>query len=428
MTLLRCSLTVVLFAALSVTSRAADWPHWRGPNRTDVVAEPSGYRDGKWLADQPAWRAAVGIGCSSPLVIGDRLYITGWGGNRDTLSCLNAKTGDVIWKQSYDCPKYGRRSTGDKGIYAGPTSTPEYDATTGLLYTLSADGDLHCWNTRKEGRRVWHVNLYDRYKVARRPDVGGRRSLRDYGYTSSPLVHDDWLLVEVGAKTGTLMAFDKRSGKEVWKSECRDEAGHTAGAVPITIEGVPCAALLTLRNLVVIRLDKPHAGKTAATFKWTTDFGNNIPTPAVQGDRIVITSAYNHYAMCCLQVSLSGAKKIWEIDTPSGVCSPVIHDGNIYWAWRGVHCVDLKTGRELWAGGKVGTCGSCIVTSDDRLIIWSDRGDLVLAETAKRSPNKYQEVAARRRMFRTDVWPHVVQANGHVYCKDREGNLACLRN
>jgi len=405
---------------------AADWPHWRGPNRNDVVAEHSGWAGTKWPAGGEVWRTQVGIGCSSPIVAEGKLYVTGWENNRDHVVCLDADSGRELWKVNYRCPKYGRHSKGDKGIYAGPTSTPSFDPKTKQLYTLSTDGDLNCWNTKAEEKRVWGFNLYERYGVNQRPDVG-KRSHRDYGYTSSPLIHKNWAIVEVGDDDGTVMGFDKNTGKRVWTSECRDEAGHTAGPVPLIVEGVPCVAVLTLRNLVVMRLDAGREGETIATYPWATHFANNIPTPTVAGSSILITSAYNHYAMCRVKITLNGAKKLWENENPSGVCSPVVYKNRIYWAWRGVHCVDLKTGRELWRGGKVGTAGSCLITKDERLIIWADNGDLMLAETAERSPEKYTELAARRKLFRTDAWPHVVLANGRLFLKDRAGNLTCLK-
>lgn len=406
---------------------AADWPHWRGPNRNDVVGETSGWNGRSWPGGKAEWTANVGVGCSAPIVADGKLYATGWESNREVLRCLDAESGKELWRQSYACPKYGRHSTGDKGIYGGPSSTPEYDPRTGLLYTLSIDGDLNCWNTKRRGRREWGLNLYEKYGVGRRPNVGRRRRmLRDYGYTSSPLVHAGTLLVEVGAKAGNLVAFDKRSGKQLWTSECRDEAGHTGGPVPITVQGKPCVAILTIRNLVVVRLDAGHEGKTAARYRWTTDFANNIPTPAVSGDSVIVTSAYNHYAMCRLKITLAGAKKVWEQNVCSGVCSPVIHEGCVYWSWRGVHCVDFATGKQKWTGGGSGTPGSCILTGDDRLIVWSDNGDLSLVETAKRSPGRYRELARKRRLFRSDAWPHVALAGGRLYVKDRQGHLACL--
>ncbi len=196
--------------------------------------------------------------------------------------------------------------------------------------------------------------------------------------------------------------------------------------MPISVQGVPCVAVLTLRNLVVTRIDGNNAGRTVAVYPWTTDYGNNIATAAVFEDSVIITSAYNHFAMCRLNVTLQGAKKVWENGLASGVCSPVIHEGHVYWAWRGVHCVDFETGNEIWSGGKVGSQGSCILTSDDRLIVYAKKGSLSLAETAKRSPQKYTQLAAETVFSKTDAWPHVVLANGRLICRDRNGSVRCL--
>lgn len=118
---------------------------------------------------------------------------------------------------------------------------------------------------------------------------------------------------------------------------------------------------------------------------------------------------------------------LWKQDAASGVCSPIVKDDHVYWAWRGIHCLDLGTGKEKWVGGKVGTAGSCILTADDRMIVWSNRGDLQLVETATRSPGELRVLGEKTRLFATDVWPHVVLANGHLYCKDRQGNIKCFR-
>lgn len=419
-------LPAILILLLSATVESGDWPHWRGPARNDVVSEASGW-DGKTWIKGELWQAAVGEGSSSPIVVGSRVYLTGWSDNRDTLVCLNADTGKEVWRQQYSSPRYGRVAVGDQSLYSGACSTPEYDSETGWLFTLSVDGDLNAWDTKTEGKQAWSLNLYQRYEAKRRPEVAVRkRTQRDYGYMSSPLVVGDQLIVEAGGKAGNLVAVDKRTGRELWTSENRDEAGHTGGPVPITIEGVPCVAILTLRNLVVTRIDGANAGKTVAVYPWTTDFANNIPTPAVFKNSVIITSAYNHYAMCRVDVTLAGATRAWENELASGVCSPLIHDGRVYWAWRGVHCVDFETGKELWSGGKVGSQGSCILTSDDRLVVYANKGDLSLVETAKRSPQKFTQVAAAGVLSRTDAWPHVVLANGRLICRDRAGSVRCV--
>jgi outer membrane protein assembly factor BamB len=421
-----CFLSMLFFLSSALPGETADWPHWRGPGRNDVSLEPSGWDGQSWVTG-PLWDVNVGEGSSSAVVIGDHVYLTGWSKNRDTIFCLNSETGKQVWQQSYESPRYGRFAIGDQRLYSGACSTPDYDSETGLLFTLGVDGDLNAWDTGKKGRLSWSLNIYDRYRAERRPEVAERKKTqRDYGYMSSPLVIGKQLIVEVGGKTGNVVSFDKRTGHELWRSENRDEAGHTGGPVPIRVQGVSCVAVLTLRNLVVTRVEGADAGSTVAVYPWTTDYGNNIATAAVFGDSVIITSAYNHFAMCRLHVTLSGAKKVWENELASGVCSPVIHEGRVYWAWRGVHCVDFETGTELWSGGKVGSQGSCILTIDDRLIVYANKGRLTLVETAKRSPQKYTQLASETVFSKTDAWPHVVLANGRLICRDRDGNVRCL--
>lgn len=416
----------ILAATWLGTAEGADWDHWRGPTRNDISTEPSGWNGKRWLAGE-LWKAEVGEGSSSPIVVGDRVYLTGWSDNRDTLYCLDASSGVELWRQHQASPRYGRFAVGDEYLYSGVSSTPEYDSRTGFLFTLGIDGDLAAWDTRERGRKVWSLNLYDQYRAAQRPELAKRRKTRrDYGYTSSPLAIGRGLIVEVGGNKGNLVAFDTESGRELWHSENRDEAGHTGGPVPINVAGVPCVAVLTLRNLVVTRIDGSNAGKLVAVYPWATEFANNIATAAVSEDSVIITSTYNHMAMCRLRIGLDGASKVWESNgIASGVCSPIIHQGKIYWAWRGVHCVDFETGKEDWSGGKVGAAGSCILTSDQRLVVYSDNGRLSLVETAQRSPQRYEELAAQTVLTRTDAWPHVVLSAGRLICRDRDGNVRC---
>ena len=421
-------LVICFSVCQTMVTTAADWPHWRGDNRNDTVDEYSGWNGTKWSLSKAVWSKNVGEGCSSPIVVDGKIYVMGWNNKRVTLTCLDANYGKQQWSQSFSSPQYGRYSIGDKGVYSGMTGSPEFDIETGYLYALSSDGDLYCWNTTQRGKPIWHFNLYEKYKVTQRPNVGRRKRMhRDYGYTSSPLLYKEQLIVEVGDDKGTLMAFDKRTGKCIWKSAAHEPAGHTGGPVFIDVDGLPCALTLAIRNLIVVRLDKGNAGKTVATFPWTTDFANNIATPTVFKNDVLITSAYNHYAMCKVRITRSGAKKVWEQKNPSGVCSPLVHEGNIYWAWRGIHCVDFKTGTEKWTGGKVGSVGSCVLTNDNRLLTWANRGDLILSETTKRSPGKYKELATQKRIFNADAWPHLVLANGKLYCKDRNGNMKCFK-
>lgn len=399
---------------------ADDWPHWRGVRRNGIVSEPSGWNGRRWIDPQPTWTVNVGEGASSPLVIGPQLFALGHRDGEDVVSCLETATGQTVWSTTYKTGKYGRNATGDEGIYSGPSSTPEFDMLTQRLYTLGADGDLHCWDTRQRGAKIWHRNLYHDYQMPQRARVG-RSGRRDYGYTSAPLVHGEWLLVEVGSAQGTIIAFDKRTGQETWRSQATSVAGHTGGLAPMTVEGVPCVAALTFDGLLVVRLDERRAGETVATYPWITDFANNVASPSVRDDCVLITSDYNHRATCKLRITLRGAEKLWERPVASKTCTPVIHEGRVYIAWRTLHCLDWQTGEPVWEGPAVGDDGSCVVTADQKLVVWARR-DLFLAD-ASPTATEYRELARLNRLAQADAWPHVVVAQGHIHCRDRSGQL-----
>ncbi|NQT51123.1 PQQ-binding-like beta-propeller repeat protein, partial [bacterium] len=363
--------TSVLTALLLVpVATAEDWPHWRGPARNSTTPETSHWDEGGWRATNPAWTARVGEGGTSPIIADGRLYTMGWSNHRDTVRCLHAATGKPIWTQSYRARDYARYKQGDEGWYRGVSSTPELDTAAALLYTLGLDGDLRCWDARTGSPR-WHVNLYDKYRVPRRPGN------RDYGYTSSPLVAGDLLFVEVGASEGTLIAFDKRSGAQRWTSAYKGPAGHNGGPVPFVVQGVPCIALFALHHVVVLRTDRGHEGQTIAQVPWVTDFNNCIASATAWDGHVAVTAGYNQKRIALFDVGLQGITKQREFRGRwSGVCSPTVHEGHIYLAFEQVRCYQIRPDRLTlrWESGRqfsFGPGGSCIVTGEGRLIVWA---------------------------------------------------------
>jgi outer membrane protein assembly factor BamB len=414
-------LAIALFSYSNLLCSAADWPHWRGPNRNDVTSELSGYTAGGWPLKTPAWQCNVGgTGETSPIIADGRLYTMGWNDGKDTVYCLDVKDGKVVWKQSYPCPPRGRFHFGDEGVYAeGPLSTPEYDASTGLLYTLSCDGDLMCWDTRKEGAKIWGFNLYSRYTVGRRPFTGGE--VRDYGYTSSPMVLGNLLLVEVGAQEGSVMAFDKRTGGNpigtpVWKSVCTDPPGHTGGFVPAKIGGMNCLALLTLRNLLFFRIDPGHEGQTITSYPYSAIFDSNVVTPVIDGD-LAALSTHHGVSDDLVQFGPNKVVKVGSIPH-SEVGVPIFYKGYFY---RGAGWLEKWTlspagNHRLWQGENFGGEGYVIMTGDQKLIaIGNTKAALYTLDgkelsTVDNFPTGWQQPAL---------------AEGRLFCKSHKGELWC---
>ncbi len=420
---------IVVYFAWFSPSVAEDWPHWRGKNRSGVSAENSGWEKGVWPMGQPLWQGNVGEGAAAPLAVGDHLYTIGWEDGNDVVRVLDVTSGKSLWEQRYPSPKHGRHAKGDQRMYRGVTASSDYDSESGLLYTLSCDGRLSAWDTQNKGSPVWHLNLYGRFDIPPRPQITARKNtLRDYGYTTAPFVTGKVVIVEAGSpKYGNLIAFDKLSGELRWQSENRDPAGHTGGITPIKVGGIPCVAVATSWNVLVVRIDGINAGKTVAEFEWKTDFSNTIAGIAVSGEELLVSSRYNQMAMVKVSINLkNGAREIWRNTYPTGVCTPVIHKGRIYFANKGIYCVDFKTGKLMWSAGKISDAGSCFVTGDDRLVIWGNGGDLMLVETAERSPEKFKLLFESRRVFNDMAWTHVIAADGRLYCKVLNGDLACF--
>ena len=168
-------LMVLLFWLSFSTANGEDWPNWRGPLRNGISAEKNWQHT--WSASGPTvlWKTNVGIGFSSVTVANGRLYTMGNSDNHDTVTCLETKSGNVLWKHSYECP------LDDRFFEGGPTSTPTVDGDR--VYTLSRQGDVFCMDALS-GQVVWSKNVHQETE-ARIPG---------WGFSSSPVVHDNRLI------------------------------------------------------------------------------------------------------------------------------------------------------------------------------------------------------------------------------------------
>ncbi|KKL45009.1 hypothetical protein LCGC14_2359960, partial [marine sediment metagenome] len=175
------------------------------PSRNGVSTE-SGWST-SWPADGPpvAWKRNVGRGHSAVAVVGRRVYTMGNADGKDTVFCLDAKTGEKIWTHSYPCKP---------GKYPGSHSTPTVDGPR--VYTYSREGLLLCL-TADKGDVVWSRNLKAEFK-----SKGPR-----WDFACSPLVVGGKIIVEVGAKDAAVVALAKADGKVRWTWQHRPNGTNT---------------------------------------------------------------------------------------------------------------------------------------------------------------------------------------------------------
>jgi outer membrane protein assembly factor BamB len=402
--------------ALTVQANAADWPQWRGPDRTDVSKEtgllkswPQGGPPLLWTFD------AAGVGYSGPAIVGERLYCMGGMGSKDYLYALDLRTNPPkrIW--ATDMGPLSKKDHGD-----GPRATPTVDGD--CVYGLSGEGDLVCVQSAT-GKRLWHRNLLR--------DLGGQM-MSHWGYSESPLVDGNKVICTPGGKQGALAALDKKTGKVLWRSKRFTDAAGYSSVVVSTACGIRQYVQMTGQSVAGVAAADgrllwryAHQSRTAA-----------IPTPIVHDDFIYVTSAYQ--AGCALiQLTPDGkggirAEEVYANRNMENQHGGVLLVGDyIYGAWGGNGprriqkwiCQELKTGKVVWEEGDKLEKGAITYADGELYCFGEDSGTVVLIEA---SPEGWKEkgrfTIPRQTQVprRGKIWTHPVVANGHLYLRDQD--------
>ena len=216
---------------MSVPVVADDWPQWMGPRRDGVYREEGV----EFPAENPKviWRRELNAGYSGPAVANGRLCIMDRkqgaplqrkAGERgipeqpgdERVLCLDARSGDLIWEHKYDAAYR-------IDFPAGPRTTPIVEA--GRVYTLGAMGDLRCLEQR-DGKLVWSRNFIN--------DFGS--PVPAWGWSAHPVIHGEKLISLVGGTNSAVVAFNKTTGKEIWRALTTREIGY-APPVIATVDG-----------------------------------------------------------------------------------------------------------------------------------------------------------------------------------------------
>jgi outer membrane protein assembly factor BamB len=418
----------LLTAAAASDGHGDDWPEWRGAGRFGVWNETGildTFPEGGLTV---RWRAPISAGYAGPAVAAGRVFVTDSRrirGNRaiERVVALDERTGAVLWTQEWDADY-----TGLQLIYAiGPRATPTVDGDH--VYVLGAMGRLLALEVGT-GRIVWHIDYIRDFAA----------SVPSWGMSGAPLVDGDRLIALVGGEPDAkVVAFNKHTGKEIWRALSSDwEPGYNQ---PTIIDWGGVRQLIIWHPRGVSALN-PVTGTIYWEVETEADMGMTVATPVHSGPYLLVTSFYNGARMLALDAARPAARLLWsstsnsEVQTDaihSTIGTPVIDGAYIYGidSHGELRCLELATGRRVWetmavVKERARWATAFLVKHHDRYFINNDRGELIIA---KLSPAGYQEISrttliepthpyARRRELGAVHWSHPAYANRHIYVRN----------
>jgi outer membrane protein assembly factor BamB len=428
----RAAWAAIAFCALSLMQgslRADDWPQWRGPNRDGVWHETGiveKFKDKQLKLD---WHVDIGSGYSGPTIADGRVFVS----DRlveptqvERVHCFDWKTGRELWTHVYDCRYSG------VGYEAGPRAAVTINE--GRAYALGAMGNLHCLDAAK-GTVLWKKDLLKEYHI----------EMPIWGIAAAPLVDGRLVIVQVGGEKACIVAFDKATGDEKWKS-LDDRASYSA---PIIIEQAGRRVLVCWTGDSIAGLD-PSNGEVLWRYPFKPSrMVLNVATPVVHDDRIFLTAFYDGSLMLRLDQKKLDVKEIWSKVGPneqktqalqSIISTPYFDGPNVYGvdSYGQLRCLDAATGDRVWesqaAVPKARWATIHFIRNGDRMFLFNERGQLIIARL---SPDGYHEISRTQVIDPTTgqlpqrggvCWSHPGFAYKHIFARnDRElvcGSLA----
>lgn len=286
------------------------------------------------------------------------------------------------------------------GMGDGPRGTPTVDGDR--VYAEGGTGDVTCLEAAT-GKMLWHVSLVD--------DLGGGRP--GWGYSESPLIEGDWVIVTPGGKNGTVAALDKKTGKVVWRS-----TGVTQGAQYSS----PVAADLNGVRQIVQFATKSMFGLSAKSGELLWEYGKanngtaNCSTPVIYKDLALASSAYGTGGGAA-RIGADGAKEVYFEKKLADHHGGIIRLGShLYSIGAGsLLCMEFESGKIAWQDRSVGKGSLCL--ADGMLYLLSENHTVGLAEA---TPEGHRE---RGRFTIPDrgrpSWAHPVVTGGRFYIRDQ---------
>jgi outer membrane protein assembly factor BamB len=275
------------------------------------------------------------------------------------------------------------------------------------VYIEGGNGDVACLDAAT-GKTIWYVNLTR--------DFGG--GVPGWGYSESPLIVNQMVIVTPGGKKGTLVALDKLTGERIWQSEGIDEPAHYASALVADIAGTRQIVQFGSRSVFGVSLND---GKFLWSYKSPANGTANCCMPVVEEDLVFASSSYGVGGGLA---RITGGDKSQSAEEVYFEKKMACHHGGIvkigeYMYSNGggtLMCMHFKTGKIAWQNRSVGK-GS-LVAADGMLYVFSEGHEVALVEV---NPEEYREhgrfkIGAHGR----PSWAHPIVANGRLYLRDQE--------
>jgi len=381
----------------SAQSAPRDWPQWRGPNRDGAIT--SFTAPGVWPAQLTRkWKVDVGLGYSTPILVGNRIYMYSRKGDDEVLAALDADSGQTVWQTSYAAP-FTINSAAARHE-KGPKSTPTFAG--GKLFTLGMSGIVTAFNAAN-GKQIWQ-------KPA--PPVNPL-----YHTAMSPLVDRGLVIVHVGGHNqGALTAFDPDTGavKWTWTGD-----GPAYGSPIVTdIGGTRQVVVFTQENLVGV---DEASGALLWKRPFTTRSTQNTITPLIYGGNLIVSGLEKGVTSFKVlkRDNQWTTENIWENQDVSLYMTNAVIVGDTLFGMSHRNsgqffALDARTGKTLWTSPPRQATNTAISHAGDLLFMLKDDGELIVAKasTTDFEPLKRYTVAD------SATWAAPTVAGNRIYVKD----------
>jgi len=411
--LIACGLLTVLIAGYAVTADdeiqlvankatvVKEWSQFRGPNRDNLSSETGLLTEWPEGGPKLLWSAkGIGKGYSTVSVREGVIYTMGNLGDDEMIIALDEKSGDILWStRNGEAYHQGR---GD-----GPRGTPTLDGK--MLYALGGSGNLACVDLETHDV-VWRRNILEDYDAS---------NIR-WGISESVLIDGDRLICTPGGSVATIVALDKHTGKEIWKSlvEGEDRAGYSS-AVVATIGDVRQYIQFTGRGTVGIRAED---GKYMWRNNRSANGTANCSSPLISDGHVFTASGYGTGGALVKLIPGADSTEAEFVYHTAKMKNHhggmVLVDGYIYGTNNAtLTCLDFLTGEVQWEDRSVGK--GAVTYADGHIYLRSEDGPIALVEA---NPKEYVERGRFEQPERSDekAWAHPVIAGGKLYLRDMD--------